>query len=192
MTDYGLVTATREQWLDAVLADFNGFLFDHAANERKASAMAMTLVAHYPDKPDLVRSMIDLAMEELAHFRQVIGLIHRRGLTPPGDEKDPYVNALRRHLRPDPADYFLDRLLLAAIIEARGAERFGLIAGAVDDPELARFYDALATSEQGHHKHFIDQALAWFDDAVVAARFTEWASLESTILQSQPIRARLH
>jgi tRNA-(ms[2]io[6]A)-hydroxylase len=46
-------------WLDAVLAAFDEFLIDHAANERKASAMAMSLVAHYPDRQELVTRMID-------------------------------------------------------------------------------------------------------------------------------------
>jgi tRNA-(ms[2]io[6]A)-hydroxylase len=192
LTRYDLATSSRPDWVQAVLADFDQFLFDHAANERKASAMAMTLVAHYPDKPEFVESMIDLAMEELAHFRQVIHLIHRRGMTPPGDVKDPYVNALRRHLRPDPADYFLDRLLSAGIIEARGAERFALIANAVEDTELARFYDALATSEQNHHAHFIHQALTYFDRDVVDARFGEWAVIERDVLENLTIRARLH
>ena len=59
---------------------FDEFLLDHAANERKASAMAMSMVAHYPDRPRLVTEMIDLALEEMNHFRQVYRLIEARGL----------------------------------------------------------------------------------------------------------------
>jgi len=61
---YGqLGIASSDAWLSAVLSDFNAFLNDHAANERKASAMAMSMVTHYPDKPDVLTAMIDLALE---------------------------------------------------------------------------------------------------------------------------------
>ena len=45
------LTPSSDAWLECVLANFDEFLIDHAANERKASTMAMSLVAHYPDKP---------------------------------------------------------------------------------------------------------------------------------------------
>ena len=81
--------ATSQAWLDAVVADFDQFLLDHAANERKASTMAMSMVAHYPDRQRLLDEMIDLALEELNHFRQVYRLIKRRSLIMPADEKTP-------------------------------------------------------------------------------------------------------
>ena len=71
-----LLVSTPSQWLDAVLGDFDLFLQDHAANERKASTMAMSMVAHYPDRPELVTAMVDLALEELNHFRQVLRLMN--------------------------------------------------------------------------------------------------------------------
>ena len=52
------------------MTDFDAFLLDHAACERKASAMAMSMVSHYPDKPDLVMAMADLAIEELAQRKR--------------------------------------------------------------------------------------------------------------------------
>ena len=61
--------------------------------------MAMSLVAHYPDKKKLVSSMIDLAVEELNHFRQVMRLLEDRNLIVTADEKDPYVNEMRTHVR---------------------------------------------------------------------------------------------
>ena len=67
-----LKIASAQEWLEAVLVSFDEFLLDHAANERKASAMAMSMVAHYPDKTELVTEMVDLALEELQHFRQVM------------------------------------------------------------------------------------------------------------------------
>ena len=98
--------------------------------------MAMSMVAHYPDRARLVTEMIDLALEEMNHFRQVYRLIEARGLMLTADDKDPYVNALRRRMDKTREPYLLDRLLTGSVIEARGAERFSLIAGALEDDKL--------------------------------------------------------
>ena len=70
--------ATPDNWVDAVLADFPTFLSDHASAEKKASGMALNVAAHYPDQPKLVAAMVDLAVEELSHYRQVMRLILER------------------------------------------------------------------------------------------------------------------
>jgi len=120
--------STPFEWVQTVLADFDTFLIDHAQAEKKASGMAMSMLTHYPDKPELVNAMLDLSIEELAHFREVMKLMHTRHLQLTPDEKDPYVNGLRQHIRKGTEHYMLDRLLTGAIIEARGCERFALIA----------------------------------------------------------------
>lgn len=192
MNTFQLTVASPHGWIEAVLADFDGFLLDHAANERKASAMAMSMVAHYPDKPVLVREMIDLALEELNHFRQVVRLATARGLQLAGDDKDPYVNHLRAAVRRGSDDYFLDRLLCAAVIECRGAERFGLLAGQLEQAELRTFYASLAGSERKHYRLFIDLANRYFAEPRVLQRMNEWLDLEGRIVAGLPIRSRLH
>lgn len=187
-----LKAETPTAWLETVLAAFDEFLNDHAANERKASAVAMSLVAHYPDKKELLSEMVDLALEELSHYRQVIKLMISRDLTPLPDEKDPYVNALLKQIRKGPDEYFLDRLLVAAVIEARGTERFGLIAEHHFDEQMRKFYRALEKSEAGHHQLFLDLANKFFPPEVVAERWQEWLDIEAKIMLAQPIRARLH
>ncbi len=72
--NYGLKLDSPDEWLETVLANFDEFLVDHAANEKKASAAALSMVAHYPDKVTLVETMVDLALEELNHYRQVLNL----------------------------------------------------------------------------------------------------------------------
>jgi tRNA 2-(methylsulfanyl)-N6-isopentenyladenosine37 hydroxylase len=187
-----LAVATSDQWLDAVRGDFNRFLLDHAANERKASAMAMGMVAHYPDRSALVDAMIDLAVEELNHFRQVVRVISQRGLSLGADEKDPYVNQLRAHTNKGSEDYFLDRLLIAAVIEARGAERFSLIAACDDEDIPATLYRRLAISESTHYQLFIELALQYFETARVDARLAQWIDMEKQIVEVLPIHPRLH
>ena len=187
-----LKVQSSKDWLQCVLADFETFLQDHAANERKASSMAMSMVTHYPDRTQLTRAMIDLALEELNHFRQVYRLIEAQGFKLTADVKDLYVNALRQHLRKSSHDYFLDRLLSAAVIEARGAERFEMIGNALDDAKLANFYQTLARSESQHHQLFLDLAQVYFDPSEVNARLEFWLTEEAAVLAALPIRPRLH
>ena len=186
------LTPSSAAWLECVLANFDEFLIDHAANERKASTMAMSLVAHYPDKPDLVREMVDLALEELTHFKQVIRLMQERDLCMTPDVKDLYVNEMRHHIRGDTQDYFLDRLLSGAVIEARGEERFRQIADQLKNQKLKAFYIALANSEKGHHQLFLRLALQYFNKQVVDKRLAEWIVIEKTVIESTPVRSRLH
>ncbi|SEL32669.1 tRNA-(ms[2]io[6]A)-hydroxylase [Stigmatella aurantiaca] len=65
----------------------------------------------------------------------------------------------------------MDRLLVAAIIEARSCERLSLLAEGLEDPALRRFYGELAQSEDGHQSLFYRPAVtASGDEAAVKAR----------------------
>ena len=66
-----LTVATRPEWIDAVMADLQLFLQDHADCERKASALAMSLVAKYPERVEIIPELIATGVEELEHFQQV-------------------------------------------------------------------------------------------------------------------------
>jgi tRNA 2-(methylsulfanyl)-N6-isopentenyladenosine37 hydroxylase len=183
---------SSDQWLVAAMEQFDRFLLDHAANEKKASSSALTLAAHYPDKPDLVAAMIDLAIEELNHYREVFRIMCDRNLTPGPDEKDAYVKQFRTVLRPASANYFLDRLLTAGIIEARGFERFSKIAEALPLGPLKSFYQSIARSESRHADLFLDFAVQYSSSQTVTERLAELLPFEAEILQSLPIRPVLH
>ena len=187
-----LAIPTSNSWVEKVLANFDDFLLDHAANERKAAMMAMSLVAHYPDRLELMETMINLALEDLNHFRQVVRIVNQRSLTLTADEKDPYVNQLRNHYRKGSEYYLLDRLLSAAVIEARGAERFSLIGEALTDSQLNNFYTSLAKSEEKHHQLFLDQASNYFDIRTISDRLSDWLDIEKNIIKQLPIKPRLH
>jgi tRNA-(ms[2]io[6]A)-hydroxylase len=191
-----LRAATADPWVTAVLDGFDEFLLDHAACERKASANAISLVTHYPDRRELVRLMIELAREELHHFQQVHRLIDERGLMLTRDRKDPYLNALLKKIRRGREDYFLDRLLIGGIAEARGCERFGLVARALEksgaDSELTAFYANLSESEARHRDLFVDLAALYFDKDRVDSRLSEWLDDEARIVSELPISAALH
>ncbi len=187
-----LLIASSQEWLQTVLSDFDAFLLDHASCEKKASSMAMSMIAHYPDRVEIIEALTALAVEELTHFRQVVKIILARGLCLAQDEKDPYINQLRKKLRAESEDYFLDRLLLASVIEARGHERFGMIAEALPEGELKTFYDNITRSEGRHLDLFIDLAGHYFTPSVIEARLKQWLEMEAEIVAGLPLRATLH
>lgn len=183
---------TPPEWAQVVLNDFDSFLLDHAAAEKKAAGMAMSMLSHYPDRPELVAAMADLAVEEMVHFRDVTRLVQQRKLTLARDEKDPYVNEFRSFIRNGSEAYLLDRLLVAGIIEARGHERFCLLGEALDDPQLKHFYTAIGRSEARHADMFVQLAEAYFPSAVVTARLDELLDIEAHIIKNLPFRPALH
>lgn len=184
--------ATPVTWVQAVLADFDTFLLDHAAAEKKASGMAISMISHYPDRTRLVSEMADLAIEELVHYKEVIKVIHDRGMTLAADEKDPYILAFRDHVRNGKEAYFMDRLITAGIIEARGAERFGLVADALPEGRLKQMYKAITNSEKRHYSLFIELAYEYFDKDEVDQRADELLDIEADIVANLPIHAKLH
>src|SRR2546426_4189832 len=117
--------ATRPEWVTTVVSNFPAFLQDHADCKRKASAMAMSFVAKYPDRVEIIPELIETAIEELDHFQQVYAHMVKRGVRLAKEiTEDPYIKALLDLCRTDPLNRFLDRLLLASIIECRGADGF--------------------------------------------------------------------
>jgi tRNA-(ms[2]io[6]A)-hydroxylase len=192
MHDSPLRFATPATWTDAVLSDFDSFLLDHATAEKKASGMAISMLSHYPNRTELVTAMADLAIEELTHYREVVKCIHQRGLTITPDQKDPYVVAFRESIRQGRDVYLLDRLLTASIIEARGAERFALVAAALEPGSLKKFYQSIARSEERHFELFLDLAKKYLPPEMIEQRWDELLDIEAVLVASLPIRAALH
>ncbi len=174
------------------MTDFDAFLLDHAAAEKKASGMAISMLSHYPDRIELAATMADLAVEELTHYREVVKWIHRRGLITAADQKDPYVLAFREAIRKGREAYLLDRLLTASIIEARGAERFALVANALEPGPLKQFYQSIARSEERHYTLFLNLAGKYIAQDTVQQRWHELLDIEADIVRQLPIRPALH
>lgn len=192
MADSPLRFTTPDTWTETVMNNFDPFLLDHAAAEKKASGMAISMLSHYPDKLQLVSAMADLAIEELTHYREVVKWIHSRGLITAADQKDEYVIQFRKSIRKESEEYLLDRLLTASIIEARGAERFALVAEALGASPLKKFYQSIARSEERHYELFLELAALYMDESIVQKRWDELLDIEASIVAQLPIRAALH
>lgn len=188
-----LACESSPEWLETVMDDFDSFLQDHANCERKASAMAMSFVAKFPDRLEIIPELIDTGIEELEHFKAVYEIMQERGVRLPREMgKDLYVQQLVDKCRSGKEERFLDRLLLASIVECRGAERFRMIYEALEDRALKDFYHQLWASEAKHGNIFVKMALNYFDEKDVYYRLNELNDIEGQILRSLPLKPALH
>ncbi len=184
---------SSKDWIDTVLSDFDEFLKDHANCERKASAMAMSFVAKYPDRVEIIPELIDTAVEELEHFRTVYQIMEKRGIELTHEiGQDIYVKQLLDKCRSGREERFMDRLLLASLVETRGAERFRMVYEALDDQDLKKFYHELWASEAKHGEIFVKMALHYFDEEAVYRRLEEMTADEAVVLNSLPLKPALH
>jgi tRNA-(ms[2]io[6]A)-hydroxylase len=185
------LVASDPRWLEVALADLDTIHADHLHCERKAAQSALSLIRSYPERPDLVTAMARLAHDETRHVVQVSQLMQRRGQPASYDFGDDYAAALREHIRKKEPDRLLDRLLVFAVIEGRSAERLGLLAGALADPQARGLYASLADAEVRHRDTFLSLArgtapAAWRERAV------ELAGLEAELLAHRHVVARIH
>jgi tRNA 2-(methylsulfanyl)-N6-isopentenyladenosine37 hydroxylase len=182
---------TDPRWVEVALADLDAVHRDHLHCERKAAQSALSLVRSYPDRTELVAAVSRLAHEETAHVVQVGALLQRRGTPASWDLGDDYAQALRDHVRKKEPARLLDRLLVFALIEARSAERLGMLAEALPDPASASLYRGLATAEVRHRDTFLELA-ADVAPAEWRVRVEELATIESDIVARLPLRPRIH
>ena len=188
-----VANASKQEWLDAVIGDFDSFLQDHADCERKASAMAMSFVAKYPDRTEIIPELIETGIEELEHFQQVYEIMQARGVQLNHQiTEDLYVKRLIKQCHSGRLERFMDRLLIASIVETRGAERFRMVAENLEDPELQKFYKMLWTSEAKHGHIFVKMALNYFPEEDVYKRLEWWVQRESEVIEGLEIKAALH
>jgi len=115
------------------------------------------MIIGFPEYPRLVSAMIDLAQEEMSHFKMVYNLIIERGLELGRERKDYYVINLRSFFpRGDSkTNHLVHKLLTAGLIEARSCERFRILSEELEDMKLRKFYRKLMISEASHYTMFL-------------------------------------
>src|SRR5690606_13838363 len=156
----GLKLLTDPRWANIAENNLSEILTDHAWCEQKAASNAISLIANNSEYPDLVKSLTEVALEEMQHFQMVINLIWQKGYTLGRERKDDYVGQLMKFCKKDGSrnTAFIERLLFSAMIEARSCERFKLLSTNIKDQELAKFYYDLMVSEAGHYTLFLNFA----------------------------------
>jgi tRNA-(ms[2]io[6]A)-hydroxylase len=191
MTVTPLAWATPPEWVAAVATDTLSLLSDHAHCELKAASSAQALIAKNTQRPELIAELLSIAQEELEHFGRVVRLIESRGgkLAPVSGNR--YAGELLRRGALGKSPHLLDRLLVAALIEARSLERFRLLADHLPDPELRALYSDLLNSEASHRAFFLDAAQSYhpkqFD-----SELERFAELEAEVISALPFAHLVH
>ncbi len=184
--------ATPAEWAERVGANPLALLSDHAHCELKAAASAQAMVAKNGQHGELAQALSAVAIEELEHFRQVHELLLERGGRLAPQETNPYAEALLTRSAATRSRRFLDRLLVAELIEARSLERFVLLARHLADPELAELYRSLMASEAGHQALFARLARSLYPADEVERRRGELRALEADVIAGLPFDYRVH
>lgn len=191
----GLKLETDPHWINIVEKNIEEILTDHAYCEQKAASNAISIVVGWPQHTDLVDTLLSIAKEELTHFEMVHEKIKNRGLKLGFERKDEYVNELYKFMRKGYQKHIvlIDRLLFAAMIEARSCERFKILSEHLQDEDLKKFYRELMISEANHYTTFLGFARKYgnnFED--VNKRWQQWLDFEASVVKSYGKTETIH
>ena len=187
---------TDPRWANKVEENLEDILSDHAWCEQKAATNAIMLIINNAEKEDLVTEMTAISIEEMQHFQMVHDIIKARGYEFLRERKDDYVNELAKFMKQSSDGSrecgLIERLLFAAMIEARSCERFKVLSENLKDEELAQFYRDLMESEAAHYTTFINLARKYAGNIDVEKRWREWLDFEASIISNYGKNETIH
>jgi tRNA 2-(methylsulfanyl)-N6-isopentenyladenosine37 hydroxylase len=187
-----LKCSTKPGWIKEALKDLDSLLIDHAHCEKKAAATGLSLLSSYPERVEISLTMSILVKEEIGHYKAVIKILTQRGINLSRDKGDQYAKDLLANAKHNEPARLLDRLITAAIIEARSCERLQIIAKNIEDEKLKDFYTKLSASEAGHYVTYINLAKKYFNEVEVKTRANELSEFEKEIVLNLPNVALVH
>jgi tRNA-(ms[2]io[6]A)-hydroxylase len=191
----GLKLATDPRWVNIAEKNIGEILIDHAYCEQKAATNGISLILRYPEREKIVETVTPIVAEEWGHFRMVLKEMSKRGYKLGPKRADKYVIELFKLERKGGKEerQLMDKLLIAALIEARSCERFRLLSENIADIELREFYHELMISEAGHYRIFLDLAKEYMPEAEVKQRLQEMLEAEAEIVKNLELRDdRIH
>ena len=193
----GLQMATDPRWVEIVEKNIEEILIDHAYCEQKAASNAISLIVGYPQYADLVAAMSAICKEEMEHFELAHQKLQERGLKLGFERKDPYVNDLAQYLKHTkanntPAGVFVNKMLFAAMIEARSCERFKILSEEIADEDLRNFYRGLMESEARHYTTFLSFARKYSSGIDVDAAWKDFLAFEAELMASYGKKETMH
>jgi len=193
----GLKMATDPRWVNVATKNLQEILTDHAFCEQKAASNAISVIVQYPMYPDLVKAMTEICQEEMTHFHMVHELILAKGLTLGFERKDPYVNDLSEYLRRNktnssPQGQFVNKMLFAAMVEARSCERFKILSEELPEEDLRLFYRSLMESEARHYTTFLGFARKYGKGVDVDQCWNDFLEFEAELMEKYGKSETIH
>ena len=190
----GLQFKTKASWVDIAKDDLQQLLTDHAFAEQKAAANAVSLIINYSEKTALVSAMSDIAIEEMEHFKMVHQFMIKRNMILGRESKNEYAKHLRNFFPQTSirTEALIQRLLIAALIEARSCERFKVFSENINDEELAKFYRDLMISEANHYRIFLNFARQYQERKIVDKKWKSLLEHEAKFMKDRGVHATVH
>jgi tRNA-(ms[2]io[6]A)-hydroxylase len=190
----GLKFETETSWAEIAENDLQQILTDHAFAEQKAAANAVSIIINYSEETEMVQVMSDIAIEEMEHFKMVHELMVKRKMTLGREQKNDYAKHLHGFFpkTKDRTDALIQRLLIAALIEARSCERFKVFSENLEDRELSDFYKDLMVSEANHYTQFLGFARKYQDRKIVDEKWEALLNYEAEFMKNRGKKAKVH
>lgn len=190
----GLQFETTTSWADIAKDNLSQILTDHAFLEQKAASNAVSIIINYSEETELVKEMSNIAIEEMQHFKMVHLLMVKRGFVLGREQKNDYAVQLQKFFpkTKDRTDALIQRLLVAALIEARSCERFKVFSENMEDEELKKFYKNLMISEANHYATFLKFAREYQDREIVDAKWKALLQFEAKMIKERGTLAKIH
>ena len=187
-----LAVPTDAGWFDRIADHLDVILIDHCHLEKRAASNALNLIFRYTGRDGLARELSEVVKEEMDHFTQMLDILEARNIEFVRLPASTYASKLSECATKQEPAAFLDKLLVAALIEARSAERFKILQERLEDPELVKFYGDLFTSEARHHTLYTGLARRFYPAERVKTRLSELSRLEAEALAAATDAPRLH
>ncbi len=190
----GLQFETATAWADIAKDNLQQILTDHAFLEQKAASNAVSLIINYSEETKLVQAMSAIAIEEMEHFKMVHDLMVQRGMVLGREQKNDYVIKLQKFFKKtgDRKEALIQRLLIAALIEARSCERFKVFSENMKDTELAEFYKNLMITEANHYTTFLGFARQYEERTIVDKLWRDLLAFEADMMRNRGTLAKIH
>ncbi len=190
----GLQFETSTSWVDVASAGLKQVLTDHAFAEQKAASNAVSIIINYSEETELVQAMSEIAIEEMEHFKMVHEFMVKRGMVLGRDQSNDYAKHLFAFFPKtnDRNQSLIQRLLIAALIEARSCERFKVFSENIEDKELAEFYRDLMVSEANHYVVFLGFARKYMDRKLVDEKWNALLAYEAEFMKNRGTSAKVH
>jgi tRNA-(ms[2]io[6]A)-hydroxylase len=190
----GLQFETETTWAEIAKGNLQQILTDHAFLEQKAASNAVSIIINYSEETELVKEMSNIAIEEMQHFKMVHLLMVKRGMVLGREQKNDYAIRLQKFFNKtkDRTDALIQRLLVAALIEARSCERFKVFSENMEDEELSKFYNNLMISEANHYTTFLKFARQYQDREIVDKKWNALVTFEAEMMKERGSEAKIH
>ena len=181
---FKLKLPTDPRWANIAEGNLEEILTDHAWCEQKAATNAIGLITMIPEHTEIVTELLAIAQEEMDHFNQVHEIIKKRLYFRKNQKRRLCKSTFKFIIQGSREDLIIDKMLFAAMIEARSCERFKVLTENIKDEELKEFYKELMISEANHYTTFIGFTRQLGDPEKVNKRWEEWLEYEGEIIKS--------